>query len=96
MLLPLMAIPEYEPERDDPRIDVIRSALKEGQRIVDVVEPWGLVEGIRIINLVISDYVADFNKAVAGAQTAAPLDTTRFFRDYDALWQGKLDLSQRA
>jgi hypothetical protein len=73
-------------------MDAVHAAIKDGKLVAPVVAAWGDVEAKRIIDLVMREYIADFNRALR--QNPHELDARTFTRQYDALWQAKLDLDR--
>jgi hypothetical protein len=81
---------ETDHERDAERMDAVHAAVNDGKLVAPVVASWGMDEAKRIIDLVMDEYIKDFNQALWAGTPA--LDVRAFTQKYDALWLAKLDL----
>ena len=83
-----------EDERVRAAIHDVLMAGGTAQRVVDVV-PADRATARRLIDLVMTDYVTQLNRALSTASTHLyGTDASSFMRQYDTLWQAKLLLSE--
>lgn len=82
-----------EDELEERRVAEVHSAIDEGRPVVEVAMPWGLDEAKRIVNLVMGEYVGDFNKALH-SNSPTGVDIRTFTSKYDRLWEAKLALTK--
>jgi hypothetical protein len=83
----------HDDELEEQRVAEVHSAISEGRPVAEVAMAWGLDEAKRIINLVMSEYIGDFNKALH-SNSPTGVDIRTFTSKYDCLWEAKLTLDK--
>jgi hypothetical protein len=86
-------MPELDVEQDEERAEAVHAAVRAATPVVDVVRPWGKEEAKRIIEMVLDEYIGEFNRALSvSTNRLYGLEARQFTANYDALWQAKLGL----